>query len=146
MRDLGRAFTRAIPAACSADSTWSKLPAGDAGTLVAELRVGADGHLGSMEPMGKDAPKALVNVLRRTLPLLQSGIFAVRGGAVSAGIETIELKATVSDEPGSDATEGGGKDNLAFSYGAGRGKASFTQAGGRKVDISVRVLKVEVEP
>jgi hypothetical protein len=145
VRDLGRAFTRAIPAACSGDPEWAKGAVGDYGTLVAELRVNAEGHLGSMEPMGKDPPKALVNVLRRTLPLLQAGTFAVQGGTVQAGTQTIELKATVTDEgAGDEAT--GARDNLAFSYGGGHGKASFTQSGGRRVDISVRVIKVEVTP
>lgn len=139
MRDLGRAFTRAIPAACSADPVWGKLAVGDAGKLTAELRVDADGHVTSAVPIGKDPPKALVAVLKRTLPMLQGGTFAVRGGTVSAGTETIEMTAVVSDEA---AGEDGAKDKLAFSYSGDHGKASFTQTAGRHVEISVRVVKV----
>jgi len=144
VRDLGRAFTRAIPAACSADPIWAKVALGDAGTLRVELRVNAEGHLTSAEPSGDNRPTALVNVVRRTVPLLQAGTFAVRGGAVTAGSQTIEIKAVVA-EAGGDA-ESGGRENLAFSYEGGRGMASFTQAGGRRVKLSVRVVKSEVAP
>jgi hypothetical protein len=123
---------------------WAKLSTGDAGTLRAVLHVDESGHLGEAEAVGQDPPKALLNVLRRTVVLLQAGTFAVRGSAVSAGKETIELKAAVSDET-DDGTEGG-RDKLAFSYEGGRGKASFTQAGGRHVEVTVRVVKVEVGP
>jgi outer membrane biosynthesis protein TonB len=142
-RDLGRAFTRAIPAACAADPVWAKLAAGDAGTLRVELRIDAEGHIAGAEPLGDSPAKHLVNVLRRTVPLLQAGTFAVRGGAVTAGKQTLELKAVVSDETASD-DEANGRDKLAFSYDGGRGKASFTQTGGRRVDVSVRVVSVEV--
>ena len=143
MRDLGRAFTRAIPAACSADPAWSKLAAGDAGTLRVELRVDAEGHIAGADPLGESPPKHLVNILRRTLPLLQAGTFAVRGSTPTAGTQTLELAAVVSDEPAGD-DEAGARDKLAFSYEGGRGKASFTQTGGRRVDVSVRVVSVKV--
>jgi outer membrane biosynthesis protein TonB len=145
VRDLGRAFTRAIPAACSADPVWAKLALGDAGSLRVELHVGGDGHLASAEPVDENGPKALVNVLRRTVPLLQAGTFAVRGGAVTAGVETLEIKATVSDDAGGESATGG-RDHLAFSYSGGHGKASFTQTGGRRVDVSVRVVSAVAAP
>jgi hypothetical protein len=143
-RDLGRAFTRAIPAACAADPVWSKLAAGDAGTLRVELRIDGDGHIAGADPVGADPPKHLVNILRRTVPMLSAGTFAVRSGSVTAGTQTLELKAVVSDEP--DGDDGAGaRDKLAFSYEGGRGKASFTQTGGRRVDVSVRVVSVKVD-
>ncbi len=143
MRDLGRAFTRAIPAACSADPAWSKLSAGNAGKLRVELRVDAEGHIAGADPLGEAPPKHLVNILRRTLPLLQAGTFAVRGSTPTAGTQTLELEAVVTDEPAGD-DEAGARDKLAFSYEGGRGKASFTQTGGRRVDVSVRVVSVKV--
>ena len=144
MRDLGRAFTRAIPAACSADPVWAGLSSGDKLTLTALVRVDADGHVTKAEATSKDPPKALLNLLRRTVPMLQGGTFAVSGGTVTAGTETLELTAVVSDEPGD--SEKGARDNLAFSYAGGRGKASFTQTGGRRVDITVHVSHVEATP
>lgn len=143
VRDLGRAFTRAIPAACSADPAWSKLAAGDAGSLRAAIRVDSEGHIQSADPLDKDPPKHLVNVLRRTVPLLQAGTFAVKGNKPTAGTQTLELRATVADEPPGDDDGSGARDRLAFSYDGGRGKASFTQTGGRRVDIQVRVVSVE---
>src|SRR5262249_3075921 len=111
-RDLGRAFTRAIPAACSADPVWGKLAAGDAGTRRVELHVDAEGHITGAEPLGDNPPKQLVSILRRTVPMLSAGTFAVRGGTVSAGTQTLELKAVVSDEAGGDS-EPGARDKLA---------------------------------
>ncbi len=144
VRDLGRAFTRAIPAACSADPVWAKLTAGAAGTLTALLQIDAEGHITSAEPVGLDPPKALTNVLKRTVLLLQSGTFSVRPGAVTAGTETIELTAHITDEQ--VAPEEGAADSLGFEYKEGRGKASFTQTGGRHVDITVRVVRTTVSP
>lgn len=137
-RDLGRAFTRAIPYACAGDALWSKVTVGDAGTLRAAIHVDAEGHVTGAEPIGEDAPKHLVSLLRRSVGQLAAGIFAVRSGAVSAGTQTVEIKATVSSEPGDDA--------LAFEYEGGRGKASFVAKGGRRVDVHVRVVSVKVDP
>lgn len=137
-RDLGRAFTRAIPYACAGDALWSKVAVGDAGTLRAAIHVDAEGHVTGAEPLGEDAPKHLVSLLQRSVGQLAAGIFAVRSGAVSAGTQTVEIKATVSSEPGDDA--------LAFEYEGGRGKASFVAKGGRRVDVHVRVVSVKVDP
>lgn len=145
VRDLGRAFTRAIPAACSADPIWGQIEIGEVGTMRVELHVNGDGRLTSAAPIGDTPPKALANLLRRTLPLLQAGTFAVRAGAVTAGTETLEIKAIVIDGGGGEAAPGG-HESLAFSYDGGRGKASFTHAGGRRVELTVRVLKTEVAP
>lgn len=142
VRDLGRAFTRAIPAACAADPAWGKVPAGSAGSLRVELTVDSTGHIQSAEPVGESPPKHLVNILRRTIPLLQAGTFAVRGTTPTAGTQTLELTAFVTDEPaGADGQ--GAQDKLAFSYESGRGKASFTQTGGRRVDVTVKVIGVK---
>lgn len=142
VRDLGRAFTRAIPAACSADPVWGTVAVGDTLAMSARVHVDATGHVTSAEPAAEDAPKALVSLLKRTLPMLQGGTFAVQGGAVTAGTETLELRATVRAE----APESDTRDDLAFSYSSGRGKASFAGAGGHHVDVAVRVLGVEAAP
>ena len=139
VRDLGRAFTRAIPPACDADPVWASQPAGDTGKLEVAVHVDAAGHISGAEPRGDHPPRALLSLLRRTLPLLQAGTFAVRGGDLGAGTEILELRAQISDAPAGEDAPG----RLAFAYGGGRGKAGFTQASGRHVEVSVRVVGVE---
>ncbi|APR75007.1 Membrane glycoprotein [Minicystis rosea] len=140
VRDLGRAFTRAIPPACDSDPIWATLSLGDVGKLEIAIRVDADGHITSAEPLGTAQPKALVNVLRRTIPMLQAGTFAVREGGTSEGTEILELRAQVTEAESADE----GKPNqLAFEYARGRGKARFTQSSGRHVEIALRVVRVE---
>lgn len=137
-RDLGRAFTRAIPPACSADPVWASLPAGDAGKLEIEVHIDAEGHMRSAEPRGTSRPEALLHVLRRTVPLLQAGTFAVREGATAEGTEILEIAARVRDAEGEAAP-----DQLAFEYGRGKGRARFATASGRQVEIALRVVKIE---
>ena len=139
VRDLGRAFTRAIPPACDADPVWATLPTGETGKLEIAIHVDETGHITGAEPRGVDPPRALVSLVRRTLPMLQAGTFAVREGGVTEGTEILELRARVSDA--GDAP--GGSSRLAFEYAHGHGKAGFTQVTGRHVEVSVRVAKVE---
>lgn len=140
VRDLGRALTRAIPPACDADPVWASLPIGPAGKLEVVVHIDESGHITGAEPRGAVQPRALVNILRRTIPLLQAGTFAVREGATAAGDEILELSATVSDA--SDAS--GAPNQLAFEYARGKGKARFTQSSGRHVEVGVRVVRIEI--
>jgi hypothetical protein len=142
VRDLGRAFTRAIPPANDTDPVWASAPPGDAGKLEVAVHVDESGHITGAEPRGKVQPATLVSLVRRTVPMLQAGTFAVRDGAVTEGVEILEVHATVSDGASDDEPANGGR--LAFEYARGRGKASFTRAGGRRVDVTVRVLRVDV--
>ena len=135
-RDLGRAFTHAIPFAAAGDVLWTKVDVGDAGTLRAAIHVDADGHVTGAEPLAEDAPKHLVSLLQRTVGQLKAGIFAVRAGSISAGTQTLEMKAVVIGEAG--------EDDLAFEYASGHGKATFIVKGGRRVEVRVRVVSVKV--
>jgi len=107
------------------------------------VHVDETGHITSAEPRGDSPPKALASLLRRTVPMLQAGTFAVREGGVSEGTETLELRAVVTEVgiPSGDSADT--SDRLSWKYDRGRGKAGFTQLNGRHVEISVRVLRVE---
>jgi outer membrane biosynthesis protein TonB len=141
VRDLGRAFTRAIPPACQADEAWGKLAAGDAGKLEIAIHVGDDGKITTFEPMGDDKhpPAHLLALVRRTVALLGGGTFGLRGTSLGAGVEVLELKAITSD--GAPATDEGGASSLGYTFDSGRGTAQFTQPNGRHVEIRVRVVK-----
>jgi hypothetical protein len=139
-RSLGRAFLRAIPVASQQDPVWAAAPVGDTGKLEAVIRVDETGHIASAEPRAPGASKALVSLLRRTIPLLEAGTFALRDGAVTAGTEVLEVRATVTDlPPGAD--EPGGAITLSHDY--ERGRAAFTQANGRHVEVTLKALRVE---
>ena len=141
VRSLGRAFTRAIPPACQADVAWGALPAGSAGSVRIIVEIDETGHIAGWKPEGSGPSAHLGNLVKRTIALLRSGTFAVRGGAVTAGRQTLELGAVVSDAA---APEEGAADSLAWRFEDGRGAASFTQASGRHVEISLRVIRTEV--
>jgi hypothetical protein len=136
VRSLGRAFTRAIPAACQSDASWGKLPAGDAGSIEVAITVDESGHITGYKPLDHDPPKQLVALVKRTLSLLDAGTFALKG-STGAGVEVLRIQAGVSDVA---ADEAGGATALSF----GEGKAAFTQDSGRHVEVTLRVVKVEV--
>jgi outer membrane biosynthesis protein TonB len=135
VRSLGRAFTRAIPAACQADPGWGKLPVGEAGAIEVAITIDETGHITGYKPLASDPPTQLLALVKRTIALLDAGTFALKG-SVGAGVEVLRIQAGVSDL---DAAEAGGVAALSF----GEGKAAFTQEGGRHVEVTLRVVKVE---
>ena len=143
-RDIGNAFTRAIAPANQADAAWSKLSVGPAGTVDIAISVDESGHVGDAEPVSKVAPTLLVALAKRTLLLLRGGVFHLKGGEATAGRQILRLHADVSDVDASAVL--GGTIDLAFSYERGRGKAAFTRPGGRHVEVSVTLLRVEAQP
>jgi hypothetical protein len=141
VRDLGRALTRAIPAASDTDPAWRKLAAGDAGEIEIAIEVDETGHISSWKPLTKEPPLHLVGMIRRTLASLEAGTFALRTGSIGAGRQVVKLGARVSDVV-SDGTPSG-PISFAFTYETGHGTASFTQLGGRHVEVTVRLLRIE---
>jgi hypothetical protein len=139
VRSLARAFTRAIPPACQADTIWRSLPAGSAGTARVVLEIDAEGRVTGWKPDGERVAPHFEGLVKRTLVLLRSGTFAIQGGAVTAGAQTLEINAEVKDVA-ADVEEGAAVD-LAWRFEGSRGTASFTQAGGRRVEIAVRVVR-----
>jgi hypothetical protein len=137
-RDLGRAFTRAIPPASAEDPAWKGLPAGPAGTIEITIQINESGKVTGRK-VPDAAPKHLVKLVDRTLALLESGTFALKDGVVAAGTQRLALTARVSDV---EVPEGqaGGAFGLKYTYDRGKGSAAFTQVSGRHVEIDVKLL------
>ena len=142
VRDLGAAFTQAIPAASGADATWSEIALGDGGTIRIALDIDENGRLKTFTVLEKDPPKQLRNLAKRTFDVLQFGTFALRSGAVTAGRQTVEVSASVrmSDKPATS----GGLIELSHAFQDGVGRAHFVQSTGREVRLRVRVIRIEV--
>ena len=139
VRDLGRAFMRAIPPACDSDAAWGKLSPGSAGTFEVAILVDDDGRITGWEPLKPNPPAHLASVVRRTLGLMRGGTFALRDGAVSSGRQILRLSAEVSDVAvGTDPFELGRGD-----WDGRKGVAYFTQTSGRHVEIKVELVRVE---
>jgi hypothetical protein len=141
IRDLGRAFTRAMPLASQSDAAWGRLPVGNAGMIDVTIDVDSDGKIAGYLPSERNPPRHLVQMVERTLALLEAGTFALKG-QVGKGSERLELSATVTEEAAAlDVTPG---DALAFEFDGKKGKASFFHKSGRRVEIRVRVVHVGV--
>ncbi|MEJ7732830.1 MAG: hypothetical protein WKG00_26960 [Polyangiaceae bacterium] len=112
-------------------------PVGPAGRYRVVVSVDASGHITGHSSSDREPPRHLVELVERTVAQLESGTFALRG-QVGAGTQALVLSVVLRDEPAeaADATRGL---NLAFEYDGSRGKASFTQAGGRRVEVTLRV-------
>jgi outer membrane biosynthesis protein TonB len=131
IRDLGRAFTRALPAACVADPGWADLPAGEVGNVIVRIRLDEEGHVADWEPRSASPPAQLLRALKRTVAMLGAGTFRVRDAA-GAGVDAFRLRAHVSDEPAPT-----GAIALEQTWAGGHGEAAFTQASGRRIRVVI---------
>jgi hypothetical protein len=127
---------RGIPAACAADATWGTLSTGSAGRVEVAILVGEDGRITGWEPLEPNPPAHLAAIVKRTLPLIRGGTFAIQKGAVSAGRQVLRLSVALSD---TDEAEKLGKDV----WDGRKGIAYFIQPGGRRVDVKVELVRVE---
>jgi hypothetical protein len=144
VRDLGESFTRSIGPGNMLDKSWALLPPGDGGSIDVALRVDEGGKISGFDPVSEAPPPHLVKLVRNTLWLLRSGHFSIRGPAASAGRQVLRLHAQLSDiDPESVQ---GGPSGSAYSFANGRGRSPFTLSSGRRVEVSVLVLKVELAP
>jgi outer membrane biosynthesis protein TonB len=141
-RSLAKAFTRAIPAAISKDSIWSELELGPAGASKIEITIDEEGKIASADPE-RPQPKQLKRLLDRTLILLRAGRFALSRGE-GAGTETLELEATISELPAKADESMNPRDPVQLGFepptGEKPGRAFFTLASGRHVEIRVRLV------
>ena len=132
VRDLARAFTRAIPAANTRDPAWNRLPLGDAGTVRVTITIRADGML-EATPHGEPRDH-LERLIQRTVLALQGGRFAV--SRPERGSETLVIDVTLSTRPIDE-----GPLMLGFEppRRGRRGKAYFQLPTGRFVEAFVAV-------
>ena len=118
------------------DAGWAKLPVGDAGAIEVAITVDEGGRITGSRALDRDPPKQLLALVKRTIALIDAGTFELKG-SLGAGAEVLRIQATLSDV----ATDvAGGATALSF----GEGKSAFTQEGGRHVEVTVKVVKVEI--
>jgi hypothetical protein len=147
VRDLLRSFVRALPPAVSPDPIWPRLPLGPGGSADVTLAVDEQGKVRLVEPPPDKPPipPLFLAIVRRTLILLASGRFALDPRYASAGVESLRISVNVTaEQPPSDSVLRAGG---AFGLGADAptdarpGRAYFTLASGRHVDVTVQRLR-----
>lgn len=147
MRSLGRAFLRAIPAACSGDAAWSVARLGDVGTIDIALALDEHGKLqrGAGDELFRSltpgARPELLGLARRTTLQLEFGTFAIRAGEVAQGTEMLRLSVRVSAVEVPPDLEGG---VFGLEHDYDKGTAGFTQRSGRHVEVHVDVVGTEL--
>jgi hypothetical protein len=110
------------------------------GSIKVVIDIGETGRITGWKSFEEHPPKALMSLARRTVAMLQAGTFALKPGAVTGGRQTLQVSAVASDE----APPEGKTISLAHDWNGTVGKAAFTQATGRHVKVTVRVIRVEV--
>lgn len=138
--DLGRALTRALPAANQGDGSWRELEGAFSASLDVRFPIDAEGRVGGFEPLAEAPAPRLVKLVRRTLALVMGGTFALRSDTVGAGAQIVRFVVRVA--PPAEAPAG--PQALAFEYENGHGTASFVSDGGARVEVHVEVLRVEI--
>jgi outer membrane biosynthesis protein TonB len=141
-RDLAASFTNAIPPACDAMAAWRTLPLGDAGSVEVELRTDAEGRV-IEEPVldPKDAPKHLQEVVTRTRFRFGRAPAALDAGGVGSGAIRLRLAARIEEVPVPKDLPGGSY-GLHSTFRDRRGEARFILQEGRRVTITVEVVRV----
>lgn len=142
VRNLARAFTRAVPVAASDPALWQPLPLGPAGDITLAIRVDDDGRIASAVPQGDQVPAHLGQLADRTVRLLRSGRFALRDGQTGAGVQTLRISVTLTQEEVPMPDSPGGAFALGFEppWKGRPGRAYFTLASGKHVEVTVRVI------
>jgi hypothetical protein len=145
VRNLARAFTRAIPAACSGDPIWQSLPLGAAGSFDLTIAIDEDGHITSAVPSSAAVPPHLSRLAERTISLLRAGRFALSRTDATAGEETLRIGVVLSSvgAPAESDPSSTGPFDLGFEPPSPghAGRAYFTLRSGRHVEVSVKIVE-----
>ena len=141
LRDLRRAFARAVGPACQADPAWSRLAVGDAGQLDVTVFLDDAGHVREVTPLGLHPPAILLELAQRTTAMLHGSTFALRAGKVTAGRHVLRLHARLDTSP--DQGVRGGLAEVGFGEEGSLAYGTFTQSSGRRVKVTVQTVRVE---
>jgi hypothetical protein len=145
--DLGDRFTHDLPSFAQALSAWRDAPLGETGEVQLVLALDAEGKIalpGREAVERLDGRRAvLVESIRRTVDGLYAS-FALPGGVAGPGKLWLRVRARVSDLPAPPQPRERvevGSTPLAL----GRASAYFTLEGGRHVEFTVELVRVERE-
>lgn len=142
VRDLGKAFTRALPAASSPEKTWGSLKAGSAGSIEVAVAIGEEGKVTGFEVLSKDPPAHLLSAVKRTVDMLKFGTFMRNGETATTGRNVFRLVAEVSErEVSEEDVSGAAAFGLGSEWDGRKGKAHFTQVSGKHVEMSVEFVR-----
>jgi outer membrane biosynthesis protein TonB len=133
VRNLAKAFTRAIPASSDRDPVWSSLPLGAAGSLSVSIAIDDDGRIESVQMLDKVRPPQLIRLVEKTVLLLRGGQFALSREGTTAKTEVLELEASIAmSSPSDDPMEKGNRPPTP----GHPGRAFFRQSG-RTIEVRV---------
>ncbi len=146
IRILAPAFTRAIPAAVSADLTWSRLPVGVAGRLAITVTLDDEGKITAVA-IPDEAVDPLRALVDRTMALLRAGRFALSPSG-GAGEQRLDIEVELSQRAPIEHGHGKPTDALELGHRAPTstqpGKAFFTLASGRHFEARITVVRSAV--
>jgi hypothetical protein len=142
VRNLARAFTRAIPPATGADDAWKTLPLGPVGRVDLTVDVDENGRVVAVE-VDEKAPRVLDRLVTRTMALLRAGTYALTG-VDGAGREKLRIDVVLSQREPLKAPEEGGDVALRFGHEPPEpghpGRAYFTLVSGRHVEATIAIV------
>jgi len=142
VRDLGKAFTRALPAASSPEKAWGSLKAGSAGSIEVAVAIGEEGKVTGFEVLSKDPPAHLLSAVKRTVDMLKFGTFMRSGETATTGRNVFRLVAEVSDrEVTEEDVSGAAAFGLGSEWDGRKGTAHFTQVSGKHVEMKVEFVR-----
>jgi outer membrane biosynthesis protein TonB len=140
VRNLPRAFTRAIPAAVSADPAWGELALGRIGSVEVTISVDDDGKIAEVD-IAQTTPPVLKRLVDRTMVLLRAGRFAL-AGVDGAGRQKLEIDVVLSHR---NLAVDPDDQRLVLELGhepptdSAPGRAYFTLRSGRHVEARIRI-------
>ena len=143
VRDLAKAFTRALPRAASGDPLWSKLPLGSAGSFHVVIRIDAQRRIADAQPDEKALSPVLKHLLDRTLLMLRAGQFALDRSDLVSGSEKLHVELAISTRAPSDQIDVNPSDTIELGFKPPThdkpGRGYFTLASGRHVEAKVSI-------
>ncbi len=145
VRDLGSAFTRAIPAAVSRDPVWQEHALGKAGSFVVRLELGSEGRVAESRLVlrpSERVPAEIERLERRVTALLGGGQFALPPSAGRQKVQLLLVEVELSDGPPRAGAAPQEVVELGFAppNELTPGRAYFTLGSGRHFEASVTLL------